>query len=304
MDPFVFHHPNIYIKFVTSFNLAAFFFLSGMFASSENNIFKFAKGCIALLVPFLVVGGIWTSCVRELPLTTLFTNHMHNGYWFLWTLLALRLIFFLRNAIVRRIPHPPITPIVTDAVFLMVIIITSVLLGRVLSPQICSLFSLEMLHSFPIFYFLGVWYKEYVLRKGCNIPKIVIECLLLFFLSSFIIESYLPTEWLNSLLRCARAICGTMVIVHFFQLLPVKFAGSNWLQFVGQHTLEIYVGHYFLLPTGIAVSLMPTVMLGDGIAILLYCLIAMVIIAFMSLLLYFSNHFTLLSFLLFGKIKS
>lgn len=305
MGHFVFcDTPNIYITFITSFNLATFFFLSGMFTSPVNNSAKIMKGVVALLVPFLSIGTIWTLYVLQRPWETLFTNHMHNGFWFIWTLLALRLIFSLRNVLAGYLHEIRHAFIISDIAIITSVEIICFLAKRNLSSDIVSLCSLDMLHSSTIYYFMGHWYMENMIKKDREIPSGIIECSALMLLATFIAEFFFSSSIATSAFNLIQAVCGTMVIVAFFRSLPTSFFGSKWVQFVGTHTLAIYVGHYFLIPVGISAICMPIIAAGEGITIAFYSCLAVIIIAIMSVALYFIDKHPALNFILFGKIPS
>lgn len=303
MAHYVFHDtPNIYITIISSFNLATFFFLSGMFASPVNHLAKIVKGVVALLVPFLSVGTIWTLCVLQRPWETLFTNGMHNGLWFIWTLLTLRLIFPLRNALAHYLRELRYGSIISDIAVIASVEIICFIAQTNAPSEIVNMCSLGMLHSFTIYYFMGYWYMENILKKNREIPSSIVEESLLLLFAALIVEYYFSSGIIARVCNLVQAVCGTVVIVEFFRSLPVLFIGSKWVQFIGRHTLEIYVGHYFLIPVGISTICMPIIESGEGITIVFYSCIAVTIIAIMSVALYFIDKHPVLNFLLFGKI--
>lgn len=293
--------PNFYVDFISSFNVAAFFFLSGMFVSSQNQVSKFIKSLTALFIPFVVIGLLWTHFGCHKPLLTLFTQHMHYGYWFVWTLIALRILFFLRNILVSRLLHLRFGALAADTLIVLGTVSASFLVGKVLPQEICSLFALETLRAPVICYFMGHWYKEAFLKQGREIPKSVIEGAFLILLASFVLQAYTDSAILHLALRPVRAVCGTLVIVPMFKALPEVFGGCRYVQFLGKHTLEIYMCHYFFFPVGVASLCMPIINAGEGVTFLLYCLIAAVMVGVLSFLLWVVNQFPVLNYLLFGK---
>lgn len=305
MAYFVFNNtPNCYIKWIISFNLCAFFFLSGMFAPHSNSLPKLLKSVAALLIPFLVLGSIWTLYFSKLPQETLFTTPMHNGYWFIWSLMVLRLLFYLRNAIINRLPNHCFSTPITDLLIVASVVALCSLSEKIFSPNVCSILSLNMPRTCVIYYFAGHWYHELVLRKGHNIPKTITECALLLFILSFVVQEFYSSVYLHYASNLIRGVCGTIFVVQLFKSLPEQFPGSQWLQFMGKHTLEIYVGHYFFIPIGISACCMPIIAMGDGIAVLLYSLIATMICLIMCGLLCVLDKFTILNTILFGKFKA
>lgn len=296
--------PNFYVDFISSFNVAAFFFLSGMFVTSQNQVSKFIRSLTALLIPFVVIGLLWTHFYQHAPLLTLFTNHMHHGYWFIWTLMALRILFFLRNILVNRLLHLRSCVLAADTLIVLGTVSVSFLTDKFLPQEVCSLFALETLRAPVICYFMGHWYKEAFLNQGREIPKGVIEGAFLILLASFALQAYTDSATLHLALRPVRAVCGTLVIVSMFKALPEVFRGCGFVQFIGKRTLEIYMCHYFIFPIGIASLCLPIVHSGEGVTFLFYCLIAATMMGVLSFTLWVVNQFSVLNFLLFGKKSS
>lgn len=296
--------PNFYVSFITSYNLQVFFFLSGMFISTKNDKAKFFRSLAALLIPFLVLGTLFTCCVAKVPLYTLFVGHMHNGYWFIWTLMVLRILFFVRNVIVGQFQNTRCRVIAADVAIMTTVIVTSLIAVRLFSPSVCAFFSLDMLRVCVVSYFAGHWYNEYCLKQGLDIPGFMVECLLLAFIAALVTAECVTSPVIAQLMRPIYSLCGVLVTVSLVKKLPETILDNSFAQFIGKRTLEIYVCHYFLLPFGIYTYLMPITELGDGASCLLYVLIAILIIAFICPLLWILQQFPTFYFVLFGKFPS
>lgn len=90
-------------RFQDLYCMPLFFFLSGMFAKPQNSLLSIydalKKKAVQLLLPFLFTGSLYSLlCLKTRPWWSLFwwpEGGAHNGYWFVWALFEIYLLFYL-----------------------------------------------------------------------------------------------------------------------------------------------------------------------------------------------------------------
>jgi len=88
-------------RFQDLYCMPLFFFLSGMFAKQTDNWYgiysNLKKKAVQLLIPFLCTGMLYTIiCIKSRPWWSLFwwpEGGAHNGYWFVWALFEIYMLF-------------------------------------------------------------------------------------------------------------------------------------------------------------------------------------------------------------------
>lgn len=72
------------VKFIYSFHMPLFFFLSGLVASPPNSISEIPKDLIkrfcTLMMPFLIIGSLYSLATKHD--LSFFHNEMKYGYWY------------------------------------------------------------------------------------------------------------------------------------------------------------------------------------------------------------------------------
>ena len=270
---------------------------------------KIMKRATAYLVPFISWLLIlhWERLPQEI-IDTLF--QLDRGLWFLATLFILTVIMYLAMAVRDMTPFRKVG-------FLGVWIIAGIIVlwqnhigNHFLSPHLT-------LYYMP-FYFLGyLLYRSYRIyciqlwknrKKVIPVKRTIIDqvitavtitfsgCLFAFFVITF--DMIVATNKLELMAQIMASLCGCflcMVLIHIMPEGRVK----QFLAFIGNYTLEIYVIHYhFAQILGMADKHLSLYTL-KGMGVVLLTFVIMSLLTTMSITLL--KQFRITNFLLFGK---
>lgn len=299
---------NCISKLTTYYFMPAFFFVSGMFAKSTNDIRKNVLRLLRLGIPFIICGGLYAwyrypNTPLSSSLSLLFSTRMHLGYWFIYTLLFINIIFIGRNAVVARMRFLPSFSV--DISLLGICILLSLLSARRLTPSEQAVFSLDHLKSAPLFYFMGFWYMKYLIRQNKVLNTLIIECSVIGLIAVYGFRLLTDVHGVGiTLYACnvLQALFSIVILLKLFQTIPDKFSRISYLRYVGTHTLEIYVLHYFLIPHhaadifGVFQHLHPVWSYG------MYMLLALPLLFLTTFLIMLAERSVLLRALLFGDL--
>jgi hypothetical protein len=115
---------------------------------------------------------------------------------------------------------------------------------------------LSMQHwGYFLFFTIGTLFKKYYseLQLLLDTKPIIIICLVLFFGGNIFYQDY--GLLCNVLFNLLMAISGIVLVFSFFRINQSSFVKEKvlgrCLQYIGRRTLDIYLLHYFLLPTGL-----------------------------------------------------
>lgn len=253
---------NPLLAFLTSFYMPAFFFISGIFAKPFNDVTRNLKRVFLLAVPFVVVGSIYVYFYRFAPWSYLFTNRMHSGYWFLWSLLFINILFMGRNAWVQRCRRVP--AFAADVAVIALAEALCVVAPRLLGAEAASVLSLDMSKYYIPYYFAGFWYGAYVLRRESRMRSRALGAMSVLMAAAGYAGVSFASEGgpAASAFAVLQTLGATLLLTGVFRALPFSWPGAGIVRCIGSHTLEIYVLHYLLLSP--AARLAPAGLLGGG----------------------------------------
>lgn len=246
---------NIWFHLISAYNMPLFFFLSGMFAKDGMTLKQLAKKARLLLVPTIVVGGLYAFLNDGIM--ELIYGSMHFGYWFLPTLFVMFTFFYVRCLLVRtlrKILHSHKRLIgVFDVIYVIVVSALAKWLDSYMPEDIYNLFCLGGIPSNMIFFWLGflLWQNKSVLVPILHKYMDVIYAIsFLCFAASFYYIYYSGYDTSGISRKTVMALFTISLLLIFFK--KSSFGNGRvqaMLSYVGSHTLEIYVLQYFLLPT-------------------------------------------------------
>lgn len=236
---------SILLKFIASFHVPTFMFLAGYMAYKPikiNRIFYLGKKIRTLMFPFIFIGSLYTLYQQESLINDLFLGKMKNGYWFIFALFEIFILFAPFSYISQKINKS--NKLFIDIIIFGTasIIIQSIFIFHIL-PDFISNFCMWNIvtKNFQLF-LLG-----YLFHKYCKLDKLLqtnyfftlsLIMLILFFILR---DRY----YILSNLLCA--IFGTFSVVYlcrrYTKILPL---GKVWA-YIGKLSLDIYVLHYFFL---------------------------------------------------------
>ena len=245
---------NVWSRLISAYNMPMFFFLSGMFAKDGMSLKQLGGKAGQLLVPTAVVGGLYAFLndgAREF-----LYGSMHLGYWFLPTLFVMFVLFYVRCLLVRGLRTlfnlSNSLTVAFDLLYVAGVSLGVRQAGSHIPGDIYNLFCLGGLLPNMIFFWSGflLWRNRGrlspLLRKYGDL---VYAVSFLYFIAAFYYVYYSGFDTSGLSRRTVMAFFTIPVLLMFFR--RTSF-GSGRLQsvmsYVGSHTLEIYVIHYFFLP--------------------------------------------------------
>lgn len=245
---------NKLFSFIYSFHMPLFMFISGYLVYSNNRSINFQwilKKAKSLVIPYLLwffiawtIGGFRYNVLKKIASTLLYPSS--GGYWFLWILFLncfwIYIIFGLGSNLVSKT--------------LLFVIIMFIL-------RFVSILGFDLCYWYLPFMVMGVLVHHYYDFLNNNIPTYIgIAVVFSFLIMGFfwkrddivcpILYNWLSNTNLNMLAVIACKIYGLAVPVlgiasTIFIVQNFKMKKNTVLLFLGQHTVEIYLIHYYFL---------------------------------------------------------
>lgn len=223
-----------------SFHMPLFIFLSGLFAYkgmeqiTGKGILNFLqKKAVRILLPFMIVGGFYSVIVSHDALAVYLGTS--GGYWFLPALFYCMVLGLVQRILVGCFKMGG--QIMEGVSFLLLWGAASVLW-----KLHCPLpYLLPALKLFPYF-MAGHYFSQYNLlnnevlsRQGVQTMAIVLYITTMIFT--------IKTEYH---FVCLTGFFAIVILLNLFAKYSEQL--PKWLSYVGKHSLEIYVLHWFFLP--------------------------------------------------------
>lgn len=238
-------------RFIGSFHMPLFMFLSGMVTKSNISshiLFKtYGRKIGALLLPLIVFGFCFTlyctgtSNIIEIPakLWSFICSNNKMGYWYLFDLVlfyALMPFYFISKSNRWWI----------DAM-ICVMIETLFYIGWKLENTFSDVMCLLNAASFYPFFIMGYLTSKYKVMgrlKSCNCVFSISLIAYVFMLAfPFDIHILLTLSW-----RLLMPLTAILTVLIFF---ANREENDSWIEkrlsFMGKHSLDVYVLHYFLI---------------------------------------------------------
>ena len=234
-------HDDALLQIICTFHVPLFFFLSGFVIKEPAVGNKLANKVRRFMVPMVIVGFINALLICKVK--DFFLTSGHNGYWYLLTLTSfyLLLLVFLFNPFKKRIPVF-LTDIVTAIIIWWLLIKAFKQFGTYCEPL-----NLDGAFIFWPYFVAGHLCRKYQLEKYIIEKRWLTFFLLLFYLA-FIIACYSQLDSLPFYLEYAIAfvaIAALLALFHHFDNSHTFL--DRQLTLIGNHTLSIYVYHYFFI---------------------------------------------------------
>lgn len=265
-------------KLFVTFRMPLFFFISGYIAYKANEVWNFSNytqkllsKCRIQLIPTLVFGLLFSYIIRDHNFLIFVFDGGKDGYWFTIVLLGMFAIYYTYNLIISRL-HTG------GGIWYKNIILYAIAIALWGLPYLfgafginfynsySNLFCLPLLFQYFQFFVLGLIARQFqdqahkiIEHKYVSAGIIVLFVVLFGWLQ-------IDTQYIDSTDGLARKILllinigssvivrylGLIIVYSFFRKYQAAFTqttkiGSS-LQYIGRHTLDIYVLHYFFLP--------------------------------------------------------
>lgn len=218
-----------------------FFLVSGYLtykAEKYNPLHNTIKRAKQLILPLLFC-GIGLAFLKGVDYLTLLQTQGKEGYWFLLTLFEVSLFYNLSFPIRKKVRNEWRWTIdILVIVFLMGI-------RFVLPESLIEGLELRSLSKFYPMFILGVYLKEYpfiitYIRKW----NFIFIPLLIYY---FCIQAPQNNLLLYYIVQVTQGCIGGLFIWYIFMINENNIPLKNIWSYIGQHSLEIYLIHFFLL---------------------------------------------------------
>lgn len=284
------------VKFICTFHMPLFLFLSGLVASTLDSYSNIAKDLTKrfrlLIVPFFVIGSIYSLAIyNDL---SFINNDMKYGYWYLLVLFYCYIFNYLliNNCILKK-----------NAILYILLFCAMLLLWKIIShisqyvpKEVASILSLNLWCMYFPYFLVGFFVKRFNLHSYFfNNSIVFILAAVVWSLNTIIIFPY------SNYIVTLSAIIVIINICYKIDQFQIK--GGETLEFIGLNTLYIYVFHYFALQImkmhflqNFLLSITPSIFLD-----ILISIVPTIFAIFLSLLIYRIISSTKLAQIVFGK---
>lgn len=234
--------------FYTSFHMPLFMFLSGIFALKSFILCNYSE-CVLfiknkarrIIVPFILVGGLLSYQMYG-DCYSIYVGLRNQSFWFLPTLFYCMItemivfVSFKKNVSLR------FDKWYIDIVSHITIFFLLSAIYLLWNPPVP--YYLHFVKQYPFFVF-GVFFTRYKLLSILNKELLYAGSFVLYFL-------FLYVQYNNTLPFGPAAFFAIIILLNLF----VKYASRIPCYFseIGKRSLQIYVFHWFLLPTLIPVG--------------------------------------------------
>ena len=233
-------HDDIF-NLICTFHVPLFFFLSGFVINTPPNIAKFITKACRFLTPMLIIGTINALLIYRLK--DFFLNGGHNGYWYLLTLTIFYMMMMIFNI---NKSNNKYKSFVFDIIIAFCIWLIFYFLLHIPNIIIDALNPWGAYAFWP-FFIIGYFCRKYKIIDYFTksiIPTIL--CIVTYLIIVFILFDQLKH------LSVYMDFCIALVAIAALIGIVIKFEQSNsWLDrqllFIGTHTLDIYIYHYFFI---------------------------------------------------------
>ena len=248
-------------KWIYSFHMPAFLFLSGYTAKHNDSLVRFVikKGkrlvlpyvvwnvCFILFYSLLSAKGIFVFFAEPFTVTVpdffkhLATANLGGATWFLPVLFEISMVYQVLHMVLKKVKIPQVTPYV------------GILIG------ICGFWLCDNGHYMPymfdlclyglLYYSMGqLFASEQVLQKKIPEKEMIVLCVAVIFVFAMQYPNLImnwPTRAFTGLMEdVVCAVCGVYVCYRISLKLCQMETTKKILSFWGKHSMGILIGHF------------------------------------------------------------
>lgn len=252
-------HPYLY-----EFRMPTFFFISGFVLYKTSQLWNLRNVCLFIKKKFPI--QIITTAIfflvflytKEISFVDGLYSESKNGYWFTYVLF----IYFIVYSTSQFIFHSlHLSDTIKDILilgigigFYMLFSCRTIYYSLPIDAEIESILSMRY-WGYYLFFTIGILFRKHHKKTEYFLddkPAIIV-CLIIFFISNIFYSVFVSSH--VTLFNLLTAITGIILIFSFFRQNQNVFTKDNiigrHLQYIGRRTLDIYLLHYFLLPTNL-----------------------------------------------------
>jgi len=235
-------------QIIYSVHMPLFFFLSGYVfrVDKEKHYLRrtITKRVLTLLLPFFCFSAVYCF-VKDLSYyDLLFTDELHYGYWFILVLFEITIIsMFLKYLIIVCGEGEMSKDLILNGIMILVLLIIAKM--ELIPEPYKSLFSIDKVAKFYMFFQIGKFINTYLrIRKVFYNGWTYTSSAFIYFVAFMLWGYDLQNVGINSFLL---ALCGIVVLTNMIEKNKELFNYKGILAWLGKHTLEIYLIHFFFL---------------------------------------------------------
>lgn len=254
--------PFSFCDIITPFYMPLFFFISG-FVFFKESLFLTLKETShflmnrmkTLIVPTLFFLVLYI-CIFKPRIMGVIESPFKGGYWFTLILFIYFCLFSLSYYGLRRF-HLKTSKILIGVSLLAILIYCLSMNPVIIGGYMANILSLPQ-YKYFIFFVLGtvVKYKYSEVKKIVENNLVSTSIILIFIGITILLETKnIQSYYLIMILQTIRSFSGVLFVFMFFE------KNQKWcshetkvgraLQYVGKRTLDIYLIHYFFLPSNL-----------------------------------------------------
>ncbi len=234
-------------KLIIVCEMPLFFMLSGILAKKATKrtlVRNVVKKIQSLGIPFLVVGGTYAICSKQLKVYL--TDEYHLSYWFLLSLLSCWLIFIpLQKGLSYILRNESVSIKKMGEVFYFVPFIVYKLLSKYIPVEVDDLLSLNLTFTyyrfFVVGYFVGLYYKYFRYNIVLWLSAIVTIVMLMLIWIDSSLSHCVPM----TIQQLILSVCLSGTIYMVYELCP-SFVNKRVVRY-GKGSLVIYLFHYMII---------------------------------------------------------
>lgn len=291
---------NLLFKFIYSFHMPLFIFLSGYLTyhtdGIKNNFLKLRF--LSLIIPYfswMLVTSTITSIKDNHSLGQIMLNsflHPDNGLWFLWVLFFMHLLLFCCDFVTK------------NHILLLISIITIIILLSTFIFKADNTFAIKTFASLLPYYIFGLAVNKFKKRltfiyNNWFIFLPVFLFLVYFWQRNDALDFNIPIRNSKVFILIYKTIVASLGIIISIGLFSKINKFYNFILYVGKNSLAIYAIHFYSL-----YALEPIKNILNGTFYYEYAaIISILIISFCLFITYFLNKNKQLAFLFLGKVN-
>lgn len=228
---------NFMVKFVSTFHMPVFMFLSGWVISSLPDIKKVFIKCASFLSPFFFVGLSFALFYYK-DASVFFGSNVKNGYWYLFVLSFFYVFLWSFRLITRVVKFKWM-----DIVWSVMIYVFLIALNLTLPERWCNILSVYQARSLWPLFIAGYLYRKYNLTETFLSKNVVFSCSLI----GYVVTVYFFTKG-HFRFFLLSAFLSVPTFVYLFKKCESNHdIVSNALARIGRHSLDIYIYHFFFV---------------------------------------------------------
>ena len=252
------------------FHMPLFFFVAGFVFYKKDtewnieNSFSFLKKKVSVLILSPLLFWLAYVIVKNVDIAQSILSINKSGYWFTFTLFEYFILYIVFQSVARSVK---IKGWVNDILLIcygFAIIALPYALKFIANPNngglannVMAIIGIENFRLFLFFVFGTLIRKHFTKFEDLLDNKnLVIYCLVLFIAINIITPNINAFDkMIQIVFKLFLGICAIVITFSFFRRYQSIFGKDKLpgkvLQFVGRRTLDIYLLHYFFLPTGL-----------------------------------------------------